>query len=373
MIRVDPIPRTIHQLWKTSEIPHRWRDCSESWKAHHPNWEHRLWTDEDADNFVKVHHPGLRGVLDSFPYAIQRVDMMRYLILSVYGGVYVDLDMECLQPLDALLDGLQFAAAYEPREHEAGLRESRVVGNAFLASTREHPLWPAVISELLSSPPKKALPHYDVLTSTGPLFLTRVIRQFGEKRLSLLESHVVYPTVNGSVALKTLTSGGAKGRRMKQRLARDGSFAVHYWANSWVRNLAGELHNPLPYETPGFCFFAGWDSWGQDIRNVGRDIRVLVRECKNDPDALGFNTDGYLKKGLQAPFRWSRMKNAGPNEGLYVKEGELHPALRHIARWLCILRSKPPANARSLVMDRSGIASRMAAAGPPATRSHDAE
>ncbi len=360
-------------MWKTSEIPHRWRDCSESWKAHHPNWEHRLWTDEDVDNFVKVHHPGLRGVLDSFPYAIQRVDMMRYLILSVYGGVYVDLDMECLQPLDALLDGLQFAAAYEPREHEAGLRESRVVGNAFLASTREHPLWPAVISELLSSPPKKALPHYDVLTSTGPLFLTRVIRQFGEKRLSLLESHVVYPTVNGSVALKTLTSGGAKGRRMKQRLARDGSFAVHYWANSWVRNLAGELHNPLPYETPGFCFFAGWDSWGQDIRNVGRDIRVLVRECKNDPDALGFNTDGYLKKGLQAPFRWSRMKNAGPNEGLYVKEGELHPALRHIARWLCILRSKPPANARSLVMDRSGIASRMAAAGRPATRSHDAE
>ncbi|MGA2028049.1 MAG: glycosyltransferase [Syntrophobacteraceae bacterium] len=97
MIRVDPIPRIIHQLWKTSKIPYRWRDCTESWKAHHPNWEHRLWTDEDAEHFVKVHYPGLRGVLDSFPYAIQRVDIMRYLILSVHGGVYVDLDMECLQ------------------------------------------------------------------------------------------------------------------------------------------------------------------------------------------------------------------------------------------------------------------------------------
>ena len=35
--------------------------------------------------------------------------------------------------------------------------------------------------------------------------------------------------------------------------------------------------------------------------------------------------------------------------------------------------TRPPANAPSLVMDRSGIASRMAAVGLPATRSHDAE
>ena len=339
MIRVDPIPRIIHQLWKTSKIPHRWRDCAESWKKHHPNWEYRLWTDEDAGNLVKAHHPGLRGVLDSFPYTIQRVDIMRYLILSVFGGVYVDLDMECLQPLDVLLNGLQFAAAYEPPEHEADLRESRVVCNAFLASTREHPLWSAAIGELLSRPPKKALVHYDVLTSTGPLFLTRVIRQFAEKRLTLLDPRLVYPVANGSAALKTLKAGGEKARRMKQRLVSDGSFAVHYWANSWVRNLTGELHNPLPCEVPGFCFFAGWDSWGQDIRNVGRDIRVLVRECENDPDAIAFNTDGYLKDGLQVPFRWYRMKNAGPNEGLYIKDGVLHPAQRCIARWLCLLRS----------------------------------
>jgi hypothetical protein len=179
-----------------------------------------------------------------------------------------------------------------------------------------------------------------VLTSTGPLFLTRVIRQFAEKGLTLLDPHVVYPAVNGSAALKTLTAGGEKARRMKQRLVRRGSFAVHYWANSWVRNLTGELHNPLPCEVPGFYFFAGWDSWGQDIRNVGRDIRVLVRECKNDLDALAFNTDGYLKDGLRVPYRWDRMKNAGPNEGLYVKEGGLNPLQRRIARWLCALRSR---------------------------------
>ncbi|MGA2028048.1 MAG: hypothetical protein ABSH17_13425, partial [Syntrophobacteraceae bacterium] len=171
---------------------------------------------------------------------------------------------------------LQFAAAYEPPEHEASLRESRVVCNAFLASTREHPLWSAVLSELLSRPREKALVHYDVLTSTGPLFLTRVIRQFDEKWLTLLNTRVVYPAANGSSALKTLKAGGEKARRMKQRLIRRGSFAVHYWANSWVRNLTGELHNPLPCEVSGFYFFAGWDSWGQDIRNVGRDIRVLV-------------------------------------------------------------------------------------------------
>ena len=212
-----------------------------------------------------------------------------------------------------------------------------------------------------------------MLTSTVPLFLTRVIRQFGEKRLSLLESHVVYPTVNGSVVLKTLTSGGAKGRRMKQRLARDGSFAVHYWANSWVRNLAGELHNPLPYETPGFCFFAGWDSWGQDIRNVGRDIRVLVRECKNDPDALGFEHRRLFEKRASGSFPLVPDEKRRSQRGTIRKGGGTAPgAPSHcaMALYFAIQASRErPVSGHGQVRDSV----ENGGGRPPATRSHDAE
>ena len=44
----------------------------------------------------------------------QKADILRYELLERYGGVYVDVDMECLQSLDPLLDarGLIFLAGF---------------------------------------------------------------------------------------------------------------------------------------------------------------------------------------------------------------------------------------------------------------------
>ncbi|KAJ3896091.1 hypothetical protein GG344DRAFT_72572 [Lentinula edodes] len=38
-----------------------------------------------------------------YKYAIQRADAIRYFVLHHYGGVYLDLDVGCLRPLDPLL------------------------------------------------------------------------------------------------------------------------------------------------------------------------------------------------------------------------------------------------------------------------------
>ena len=42
-----------------------------------------------------MHYPELIPVYESFPYAVQRWDAIRYLILYTFGGLYVDLDYEC--------------------------------------------------------------------------------------------------------------------------------------------------------------------------------------------------------------------------------------------------------------------------------------
>ena len=76
-------------------------------------------------------HAEYRDVYNSYPYAVQRWDMIRYLILYEYGGIYADLDYECIDALDSLLENEFCCLASDPEEHarifdkahiEAGLR-----------------------------------------------------------------------------------------------------------------------------------------------------------------------------------------------------------------------------------------------------------
>src|SRR5947209_7161400 len=99
------IPRIIHQTWKDEQIPVAFRDMVATWKQHHPQWEYRLWTDTANREFIQSHYPEFLTFYDLYPSHIQRVDAFRYLLLYTFGGVYVDLDFECLLPLEELLSG----------------------------------------------------------------------------------------------------------------------------------------------------------------------------------------------------------------------------------------------------------------------------
>ena len=72
----------------------------EAWKRLHPGWRYMLWTDEDNLEFVRSKYPEFLDLYLYWPYPIQRVDMVRYLILDYYGGIYCDLDQQPLQSLE---------------------------------------------------------------------------------------------------------------------------------------------------------------------------------------------------------------------------------------------------------------------------------
>ena len=46
-------------------------------------------------------------IYDSYPYAINRADLRKYVILYAVGGFVADLDVQCLRPLTPLLDWLE--------------------------------------------------------------------------------------------------------------------------------------------------------------------------------------------------------------------------------------------------------------------------
>lgn len=312
------IPPVIHHTWRTADVPPHWRPLMESWRRHHPHWTHRLWTDEDNQRLVDEHYPDLSAQYAACRHGIQRADIARCLILHRHGGVYVDLDVECLRPLDGLISGGTCVTVAEPPQHAAWMGQPTTISNAFLAASPGHPLLAAAIERLHGRGMDARLPA-DVLRTTGPVLLTEALADCATADVMLLPADALSPLTGNSEALARLRDGAADAGAIRADCLRRGAWGVHYWSNAWARGLAGTLINPDPHGVPGYVFHPGMDSPGFDLRNGGRDIARLAAQCDADGCAAGFNTDGFVKALIQPRSHWMPMPYVAADQGLYVK------------------------------------------------------
>jgi glycosyltransferase involved in cell wall biosynthesis len=221
------IPRIIHQTWKDSDVPSKWRPWAESWRQHHQEWEYRLWSDAACREFIAEHYRWFLPIYDSYPETIMRVDAVRYFLLDHFGGLYVDLDFECLRPVTELLAGDDVVIGVEPSEHTklfpARRRLDQVVGNAFIASPPRHRFWVHVHRELVASHKMR-----EPLDVAGPIFLTRVVEDTACDGVRLVPSRLLYPVIS---SFATEVFG-------PQEPNLDAAYAVHHWSASWIFDAA---------------------------------------------------------------------------------------------------------------------------------------
>lgn len=163
------VPKIIHQTWKDTVIPKEWVPYQEKVKALHPDWEYRLWTDNDNDRFIQEHYPDLFPIYQKYPKPVMKADVIRYAIMDKIGGFYLDLDYEMLKPFD--LEGSVILPM--SREKAMGDADDRI-GNCILASEPGHVFWKAVIRDLIDDPFDIGTDEIDVEKATGPLLLTKV-------------------------------------------------------------------------------------------------------------------------------------------------------------------------------------------------------
>lgn len=164
------IPKLIMQTWKTEILPPHWEPSRKSIQKYMPDWKYVLMTDEMNRCFIEEHFPDFLSTYDSFPYAIQRCDAVRYAWLYVNGGLYLDCDFELLHSLEPLFregDLHLLASANTPT----------VLTNAMMASVPQHPVWLLMMDEMKKpSPWTRIEKHLHVLNTTGPLALNRVVK-----------------------------------------------------------------------------------------------------------------------------------------------------------------------------------------------------
>ena len=68
-------------------------------KTYNPKTKMIIWDEPKLDKLVKQHYPHLLSIWNQFPTPFYKIDFGRYLVLKRYGGMYLDLDMECVRPL----------------------------------------------------------------------------------------------------------------------------------------------------------------------------------------------------------------------------------------------------------------------------------
>lgn len=219
-----PIPRIVHQTWKTGQIPDEWQPFADSWRAHHPAWEYRLWTDADNRRLIAERYAWFLATYDAFPRDIQRVDAAKYFILFTHGGVYADLDCECVRAVDPLMAR---GGAIVSRTRDG------VIDCAFLASPAGHRFWPAVFSQLqrptLAGRLLRYVPGFQashVLLTTGTRMMTRAVRAYAS-------------AVDGdeAPALTVYEARYVSGRSWLDRhepFADPEAFVRHHYSDSWL-------------------------------------------------------------------------------------------------------------------------------------------
>lgn len=159
-----------------------------------------LWTDDDVETFVQARAPEkYLKTYNKYIHPIQKIDAFRVVLLKNHGGLYVDLDNECMsEPKFAA--GCNVVLAEQPATGEvkqwnrfeaiatkeaAKMGLSKEVGakriaslvpvqNSLMGSVPNHPLWDHAFSLMIEQGPKWYTLTQKVHDTTGVDIISKV-------------------------------------------------------------------------------------------------------------------------------------------------------------------------------------------------------
>lgn len=98
------IPKNIFQTWKEKNVQHPvLKSWQASWTEKNPGYTYELWDDDDNRKFIEDNYPDFLPIYDGYDKTIKRADVIRYFYLYTYGGIYADLDFQCLKNFDPII------------------------------------------------------------------------------------------------------------------------------------------------------------------------------------------------------------------------------------------------------------------------------
>ena len=214
------IPKIIHQIWLGGPVPDKYKRLRDTWKEKNPDWEYKLWTDEDVDKF------GLQNIdqFNKIDNLGAKSDIFRYEILYHQGGLYVDTDFECLKSFNDLLH-LDFFSG-------TGHLNIAEVFNGLIACTPKHNL----IKKLIDDIKVISTNNYDeILKLTGPHYFSSKLFEYIEnnpnEKIVIFPTKFFYPFPSSCRYMVRIDNN--ESRDFVKTFNTEESYCTHLWYTSW--------------------------------------------------------------------------------------------------------------------------------------------
>jgi len=181
------IPKVVYQTWHSGEdVPIQYQEIMQHNKKMNPGYRFVLLDDVELNRFFRMNHEIPKDVKKLFfnvnpHYGPARADIFRYVVVYLFGGIYLDIKIRCLVPFD---DWILATDEYIFSYWEEFFYQKNVIKNKngemqnwFIISKPRHEfLWQILLH--LSMLARRDLKFFygkkDVLATTGPIMCTQI-------------------------------------------------------------------------------------------------------------------------------------------------------------------------------------------------------
>jgi hypothetical protein len=192
------IPKIIHQLWIGDKAPPI--NLMNTWKDKHPEFEYIYWNEAEILKRGIVFE--CQDKINEIEEINGKADIMRWELLYKYGGIFIDADSICIEPLDPLLLLNKSFAGYENElVRGAGWSQLKevlgstqpLIATGTMAFPPGHDLPKLAIEWIKQNPVCKAKSGWRAWVTVGPGMLTRLYFSREWSDMIILPSYTFLP------------------------------------------------------------------------------------------------------------------------------------------------------------------------------------
>jgi len=197
--------KNIFQVWFQGEdkiTDKRFIENIKNWKTLNPEWSYNCLSDIDLYDACKLFSVECGEIYNLLPLMHMKIDLGRYVMIYIYGGIYVDMDAyilrslryskyvnECIKSVENNKDviGISELTAYDFEKYISNL----YYNNAIMLSSPKNPVLKKFIEQILENCKKyihlKKNSFMGIQNSTGP----KAFNEFFTNKKNLLESDII--------------------------------------------------------------------------------------------------------------------------------------------------------------------------------------
>lgn len=207
------IPKVIHYSWfGNKKLPEIATKCLKSWKKHCPDYVIIFWNESnfkfsDNEYLTNTYNLSLYSKFNNYA---------RLHIINTHGGIYLDIDVEIIKPLDELLLNKAFI----------GFESENFIntGNGF-GSIPNNPLITYILDAYDSMASK--IKTVDFFKENSPTIETRLLTERGLKKKNMLQDVGYFKVLPTEYLCPSKISNG-------NYIITENTFSIHHKIGSWL-------------------------------------------------------------------------------------------------------------------------------------------